>query len=47
MTSTGNHVAFYVRHDESSITLVGGNQANSVCERTFYGYQIKGYRWPT
>jgi hypothetical protein len=32
--------------DAGSVTLLGGNQGNQVCERTFRGYEIKAYRWP-
>jgi len=45
-TSSGNHVAFYLSGGESRITLLGGNQSHSVCEKTFKGWDILGYRWP-
>lgn len=46
MTTSGYHVGFFVRSSGASVTLLGGNQGNQVCERAFTGYAIKGYRWP-
>jgi uncharacterized protein (TIGR02594 family) len=44
---SGYHVGFYVRGgDGGSITLLGGNQDNSVCQKTFVGHTVQGYRWP-
>lgn len=45
-TSSGYHVAFYVCGSGSSLTLFGGNQGNRVCEKTFAGWRLEGYRWP-
>jgi uncharacterized protein (TIGR02594 family) len=45
-TSSGNHVSFYIGGNASSITLLGGNQSHSVCEKTYTGWTVLGYRWP-
>lgn len=48
-TATGNHVAFYVRGDARSITLLGGNQSDRVRESSYLlsAWEVRGYRWPT
>ena len=47
-SSTGYHVAFFVRKTTTHITLLGGNQRDSVRESNYHlrSYDIKGYRWP-
>jgi uncharacterized protein (TIGR02594 family) len=46
MTTSGNHVAFYLRGPAHAPTLFGGNQADKVCAKTFHGYSVLGWRWP-
>jgi len=48
-SSTGNHVAFFIRGTATSVTLLGGNQRNSVKQSTYplRSYEIKALRWPT
>jgi uncharacterized protein (TIGR02594 family) len=43
---SGYHVGFYVRGEGASVTLLGGNQGDMVCQKTFVGHTIQGYRWP-
>ena len=43
---SGYHVAFYVSGGSGSVTLLGGNQRNMVCQKEFVGHAIMGYRWP-
>jgi uncharacterized protein (TIGR02594 family) len=45
-TSSGFHVAFYTSGSGNSVTLLGGNQGNKVCEVPFRGWTVRGYRWP-
>ena len=47
-SSTGYHVAFFVRKTSTHITLLGGNQGNKVKESNYRlsSYNIEGYRWP-
>lgn len=46
-TSSGNHVAFWLDGAGTRLTLLGGNQSDSVSEATTRGYwTILGYRWP-
>lgn len=47
-SSTGYHVAFFIRKTSKHITLLGGNQGNQVKESLYRlsSYDIKGYRWP-
>jgi uncharacterized protein (TIGR02594 family) len=41
------HVAFYVGHNENgTVSLLGGNQSNSVCIKSYPASMILGYRWP-
>ncbi len=40
------HVGFYVHESDSKITLLGGNQKDSVCEMAFPKEFILGYRLP-
>jgi uncharacterized protein (TIGR02594 family) len=47
ITSTGNHVAFYMGGPSYAPTLFGGNQGNRVCAKDFHGWTILGYRWPS
>ncbi len=46
-TSSGYHVAFYLRGPALAPTLVGGNQGNRVCAKDFRGWSVKAYRWPS
>jgi len=47
-SSTGFHVAFFVRKSATHITLLGGNQGDQVKESNYRlsSYNIEGYRWP-
>jgi uncharacterized protein (TIGR02594 family) len=47
-SSSGYHVAFYLRDDGKRIWLLGGNQGDSVKESSFglASYEICGYRLP-
>jgi uncharacterized protein (TIGR02594 family) len=45
-TASGYHVAFYVSGTNASLTLFGGNQRNQVNEKSFAGWEVRGYRWP-
>ena len=38
------HVGFYVKHDDSSVTIVSGNQANAVTEADFPRRRLLGIR---
>lgn len=40
------HVAFYLDHDETHVTVLGGNQSNSVCVAKYKIDDLLGYRWP-
>ncbi len=40
----GGHVGFYVRHDEQTVTLYGGNQDDSVNEAVFDRSRVLGVR---
>lgn len=48
-SSSGNHVAFFVRRTATHITLLGGNQSDQVKESDFRisGYQVRALRWPS
>ncbi len=46
-TSSGYHVAFYLRGSALAPTLFGGNQGNRVCAKDFRGWSVKAYRWPS
>jgi uncharacterized protein (TIGR02594 family) len=46
MTLTGFHVGFYVGGPPSAPTLLGGNQGDRVCRKSFAGWKVRGYRWP-
>ncbi len=41
-----HHVGFVTRWSDSTVTLLGGNQADSVTEATFPRAAVVGYRWP-
>ena len=45
---TVQHIGFYTgtNADGSQIRVIGGNQGNSVSERTFSAANVLGYRWP-
>ena len=43
---SGYHVGFYVSGGTGRVTLLGGNQSNMVCQKTFVGHNVQGYRWP-
>lgn len=47
-SSTGNHVAFFVKATASYIRLLGGNQGDQVRYSSFNlgAYEIRGYLWP-
>lgn len=41
------HVGFFIdRPDLKTITVLGGNQRNSVCERDYPAGRVLSYRWP-
>lgn len=40
------HVGFYVGETDTHITLLGGNQGNSVSIRDYPRRRLLGYRWP-
>lgn len=42
----GAHVAFYVRHQVADLWLLGGNQADRVCERAYAPGRLIGLRMP-
>lgn len=43
----GNHVAFFVRKDETGrIWVLGGNQGNAVTIAPYRASDLIGYRWP-
>jgi len=46
-TSWHGHVGFYLRHDETTIHLLGGNQLDEVRELDYPISSVLGYRWPT
>ena len=40
------HVSFFLRADETSIFLFGGNQLDAVREHSYPLVSVLGYRWP-
>lgn len=44
--SDSGHVAFFVKSNLLTITVLGGNQNNQVCYAKYFKYRILGYRWP-
>lgn len=40
------HVGFVVGYTAFTITLLGGNQGNKVCVKTYPRAVVRGYRWP-
>lgn len=44
--SGGNHVAFYISEDETTIKVLGGNQSNSVMIKDYPKKDLLGYRLP-
>jgi uncharacterized protein (TIGR02594 family) len=40
------HVGFFLRADEQSVYLLGGNQLGCVCENAYPRDSVLGYRWP-
>lgn len=42
----GHHVGFVTKWTATTITLLGGNQANKVCERTFKRTADMVFMWP-
>lgn len=41
------HVAFYIEHNENgTVSLLGGNQSNSVSIKSYPASMVLGYRWP-
>ena len=45
-SSWKGHVGFYLRHDESHVYLLGGNQLEEVREHFYPVDSVLGYRWP-
>lgn len=47
-SSSGNHVAFFEAIVDNRISLLGGNQSDSVKSSTFglASYEVVAYRWP-
>lgn len=43
---SGRHVAFFVKSSGNTVTLLGGNQGNRVCEKSFPASSVVCYRWP-
>lgn len=46
-TSWRGHVGFYLREDNSSVYLFGGNQLEEVREHFYPRNTVLGYRWPS
>ena len=44
--ASGRHVGFYVESNRQTVTLLGGNQENRVCEKTFPRSRVVTYRYP-
>ncbi len=42
---SSGHVGFFIKMDSKTVTLLGGNQGNSVCEKEFPINKIRGFRW--
>lgn len=40
------HVAFYLSEGTDFVTVIGGNQSDSVCETSYPKSRVLGYRWP-
>ena len=40
------HVGFYLRHDDTQVHLLGGNQLDAVCENAYPLHTVLGWRWP-
>lgn len=40
------HVGFVVGYNALTISILGGNQGNKVCIRTYPRAVVRGYRWP-
>jgi uncharacterized protein (TIGR02594 family) len=45
-SSWKGHVGFYLRHDESYVYLLGGNQLEEVREHCYPVGSVLSYRWP-
>jgi uncharacterized protein (TIGR02594 family) len=45
-SSWKGHVGFYLRHDDSYVYLLGGNQLEQVCEHFYPIGTVLSYRWP-
>ena len=45
-SSWKGHVGFYLRHDESYVYLLGGNQLEQVREHFYPIGSVLSYRWP-
>lgn len=43
---SSGHVAFFVKKNLLTVTVLGGNQSNAVCYQDYPRYRILGYRWP-
>jgi uncharacterized protein (TIGR02594 family) len=46
-TGWQGHVAFFNGKSGSQLSLLGGNQSDSVCISNYPSSQLLGYRWPT
>lgn len=44
--SPNGHVGFFVDQGESTVTLLGGNQGDRVCESKYLKSRVLGYFWP-
>ncbi len=42
----GGHVGFVTKSTEQTVTVLGGNQSDSVCEATFSRRYVSAFRWP-
>ncbi len=42
---SSGHVGFFIKWDSKNVTLLGGNQGDSVCEKDFPVNKIRSFRW--
>lgn len=45
-SGTAGHVGLVVDWTDTHVTLLGGNQSDSVCEATYELDRVLGFRWP-
>jgi uncharacterized protein (TIGR02594 family) len=45
-TATGWHVGFWIGGSPDAPALIGGNQGNSVCRKSYFDLERVEYRWP-